>query len=132
MMITDPISDLVTRLKNGSNAHKAVVTIPYTKFADNVVHALKKAGYVAAIEKKGKEIVGKTLEVAMVYGTNGARIHDLERVSKPSRRVYQRVSDIRTYKSGFGDLILSTPKGVMTGRQARREGVGGELLCEVW
>jgi small subunit ribosomal protein S8 len=132
MMITDPISDLVTRLKNGSNARKAVVTIPYTKFADNVVHALKKAGYVAAVEKKGKEIVGKTLEVAMVYGTNGARIHDLERVSKPSRRIYQRVTDIRTYKSGFGDIILSTPKGILTGAEARKHKVGGEVLFKIW
>jgi len=132
MMITDPISDLVIRLKNGSNARKAVVTVPYTKFADNVVHALKKAGYVAAIEKKGKEIVGKTLEVALVYGNGGARIHDVERISKPSRRVYQRSSDIRTYKSGFGDVILSTPKGILTGEDAKKQKVGGEVLFKIW
>jgi len=131
-MITDPISDLVIRLKNGSNARKPVVVLPYSKFADNVAHALKKAGYVAAIEKKGKEIVGKTLEVAMIHGPSGARIHGVERVSKPSRRVYQRSSDIRGYKSGFGDIFLSTSKGVMTGEDAKRQKVGGEVLFKIW
>ena len=80
----------------------------------------------------GKEIVGKTLEVSMVYGTGGARIHDIERVSKPSLRIYQRVTDIRTYKSGFGDLILSTPKGILTGQEAKKHKVGGEVLFKIW
>lgn len=132
-MLTDPISDLIIRLKNGSDAKKASVTVPYSKFSENVLHALKKAGYIASVEKKGKEAVGRTIEVGLIHAAaTGARIHGVDRVSKPSRRVYQKAADIRTYRSGYGNAILSTPKGVLTDMEAKKVKVGGEVLFKIW
>ncbi len=131
-MVTDPISDLIIRLKNGSDAKKPIVSVPYSKFAENIAHALKKAGYVESVEKKGKDLV-KTLEIGMLYVPgSGARIHGVDRISKSSRRVYQKAEDIRTYRSGFGNTIYSTSKGVLTDMEAKRTKVGGEVLFKIW
>ena len=132
-MVTDPISNLIICLKNGSDARKNVVAVPYSKFTENVAHALKKAGYVTTVEKKGKEVVGRTLEIGLIHIPGlGARIHGVDRISKPSRRVYQKASDIRTYRSGYGNTILSTPKGVLTDVEAKKVKVGGEVLFKIW
>ena len=131
-MITDPISDFIIRLKNGSDAKKPFVEMPYSKFSEAVAYALKKAGYVESIEKKGKLFDRTILVNLLYYPDSGARIHDVERISKPSRRVYKRVSDLRGYRSGFGNSFLSTPKGVMTDEEAKREKVGGEVLFRIW
>lgn len=131
-MVTDPISDFIIRLKNGSDAKKTVVSVPYSKFVDNVAHALKKAGYVESVEKKGKDL-DRTLEISMLYAAgSGPRIHGVERISKSSRRVYQKATDIRTYRSGFGNTFYSTPKGVLTDIEAKRVKVGGEVLFKIW
>ncbi|MFA6554698.1 MAG: 30S ribosomal protein S8 [Candidatus Paceibacterota bacterium] len=130
-MVTDPISDLIIRLKNGSDAKKPSVTVLYSKFAENVAHALKKAGYIGSIEKKGK-IFTKELEIGLIYFQTGARINDVERISKPSRRIYMKSSDIRMYRSGFGNTFLTTPKGIMTDVEARKNKVGGEVLFKIW
>lgn len=131
-MVTDPVGDFIIRLKNGSDAKKPTVVLPYSKFADNIAHALKKAGYVDAVEKKGK-LIDKTLEITLLYyPAAGARIHGVERISKPSRRVYQKTTDIRTYRSGFGNAFYSTPKGVLTDEEAKKARIGGELLFKIW
>lgn len=131
-MVTDPISDLIIRLKNGSDAKKTVVSVPYSKFTESIAHTLKKAGYVESIDKKG-EGVARTLEIGMLYVPGaGARIHGVDRISKPSRRVYQKASDIRTYRSGYGNAIYSTPKGVLTDAEAKKLKVGGEVLFKIW
>ena len=130
-MVTDPISDLIVRIKNASDAKKAAVEISYSKFAENVAHALKKAGYVSSVEKKGSKIV-KSLELGLVYIDGQARVHGVERVSKPSRRMYQKSTDIRMYRSGFGNTFLSTPKGVLVDAEAKKNKVGGEVLFKIW
>lgn len=130
-MLTDPISDLIVRLKNGSDAKKSTVEVIYSKFAENVAHALKKAGYITSIEKRGKKFT-KGLELGLVYLEGTPRIHGVERVSKPSRRLYQKSQDIRIYKSGFGNVFLSTPKGVMVDIEAKKNKVGGEVLFKIW
>jgi small subunit ribosomal protein S8 len=130
-MVTDPISDLIIRLKNGSDAKKLSVLVSYSKFAENIAHALKKAGYVTTIEKKGKPFT-RELEIGLVYFETGARINGVERVSKPSRRVYMKSGDIRMYRSGFGNTFLTTPKGIMTDAEARKNKVGGEVLFKIW
>ncbi len=132
-MVTDPISDFIIRLKNGSDAKKPIVSVPYSKFIENVAQALKKAGYVESVEKKGKDVVTRTLEIGMLYvAGSGARIHGVDRISKSSRRVYQKASDIRTYRSGFGNTFYTTPKGVLTDLEAKRIKVGGEVLFKIW
>ena len=131
-MVTDPISDLIIRLKNASDAKKALVAITYSKFAENVAHALKKAGYVSTVEKKGKAAIHE-LELGIIKDEFGdARIHGVERVSKPSRRIYRKYSDIRVFRSGFGNTFLSTPKGIMTDHEAKKLKVGGEVLFKIW
>lgn len=130
-MVTDPISDLIIRLKNGSDAKKASVTISYSRLVENIVHALKKAGYVTTVEKKGKPIV-RELEVGLVYFEASPRIKGVERISKPSRRIYIKSGDIRMYRSGFGNVFLTTPKGIMTDAEARKNKVGGEVLFKIW
>jgi len=130
-MVTDPISDLITRLKNGSDARKSAVNVGYSKFLENVAHALKKAGYVSNVEKKGKKAI-KDLELGLVYFDGTPRIHGVERVSKPSRRVYLKYNDIRMWKSGFGNTFLSTPKGIMIDIEAKKNKVGGEVLFKIW
>jgi len=130
-MVTDPIADLIVRLRNGSDAKKSVVAVSYSKFAENVAHALKKAGYLSSVEKKGKPVT-KELQVGLVYFDAGARIHGVERVSKSSKRVYMKAGDIRTYRSGYGNTFLSTPKGIMTDVEAKKNKVGGEVLFKIW
>ena len=130
-MITDPVSDLIIRLKNASDAKKAVVDVTYSKLAENILHALKKSGYVAAIEKKGKPFT-TDLTTALVYFDGTPRINGVERVSKPSRRLYQKASDIRSFKSGFGNIFLSTSKGILPDHEAKKFKVGGEILFKIW
>jgi small subunit ribosomal protein S8 len=131
-MVTDPISDFIIRLKNGSDARKPIVAVSYSKFAENVAHALKKAGYIATVEKKGK-LFTRELELGVVSDeVAGARIHGVERISKPSRRIYAKYSDIRIFRSGFGNTFLSTPKGIMTDQEAKKLKVGGEVLFRIW
>lgn len=131
-MVTDPISDLIIRVQNASFAGKASVSISYSKFAENVAHALKKAGYVSSVEKKGKPIVNELILGLVYFENNVARIHGVERISKPSRRLYQKSTDIRTYRSGFGNTFLSTSKGVLVDEDAKRLKVGGEVLFKIW
>jgi small subunit ribosomal protein S8 len=131
-MITDPISDFIIRLKNGSDAHKPTVEVTYSKFAESVAHALKKAGYLTSVEKKSGKPISNSLALGLVYMNGAPRIHGVERISKPSRRMYQKSSDIRMYRSGFGNTFLSTPKGVLVDMDAKKHKVGGEVLFKIW
>ncbi len=130
-MVTDPISDLIIRLQNASAAGKQVVSITYSKFGENVAHALKKAGYVNSVEKKGKPYTNEII-LGLVYFENTPRVNGVERISKPSRRMYQKAGDIRMYRSGFGNTFLSTSKGIMTDTEAKKNKVGGEILFKIW
>ncbi len=128
-MVTDPISDLIIRIKNGSDAKKASVVVLGSKFAENVAHSLKKAGYLSTVEKSKTK---REIELGLVYFDGEPRIHGVERLSKPSRRLYQKASDIRSFRSGFGNLILSTSKGIMTDMEAKKHKLGGEILFKIW
>ena len=130
-MVTDPISDLIIRLKNSSDAKKSSVLISYSQFAENILHALKKAGYVSTIEKRGKTYT-RELEAGLIYFDKDSRIHGVERISKPSRRIYLKSSEIRMYRSGFGNTFFSTSKGIMTDVEAKKNKVGGEVLFKIW
>ena len=128
-MITDPISDLIIRIKNASVAGKANVAVVGSKFAENVAHLLKKSGYLSSVEKVKDK---RELLLGLVYLSGEPRIHGVLRISKPSRRLYQKSRDIRSYKSGFGNVILSTPKGILTDVDARKLKVGWEILFKIW
>jgi small subunit ribosomal protein S8 len=130
-MVTDPIADFITRIKNASDAGKASVSVPYSAMKENIAHALLKGGYISNIAVNGKKI-DKTLEITLVYMGHEPRVHGLDRISKSSRRIYQKSKDIRMFKSGFGNIVLSTPAGVLLDVDAKKLKVGGEVLFKIW
>ena len=132
MNLTDPVADFLTRIRNAMRSRHQKLDVPASKLKAEIARILKEEGYIANY-KPTEEDGMKVLRVYLKYDTNNVSvIRDLKRISRPGCRVYQGKSDIRRVQGGLGIAILTTPKGVMTGRQARREGVGGELLCEVW
>jgi small subunit ribosomal protein S8 len=132
MNLTDPVADFLTRIRNSIRARHQKLDVPASRLKAEIARILKDEGYIAnykAVEESGQ----KVLRVYLKYGANNeAAIRDLQRVSRPGCRVYVGRDEIRRVQGGLGISIMTTPKGVMTGRQARREGVGGEILCEVW
>jgi small subunit ribosomal protein S8 len=122
---------LLTRIKNGQMAQKETVRMPFAKVDFAVAEVLAKKHFVAAVSKKGKG-VKRIIEIQLKYQDGVGAIRGAKFLSKPSRRLYVGYKDIRPVKQGFGVLVLSTPKGIMAGSQARREKVGGEALFEVW
>lgn len=131
-MVTDPIADFIIRIKNGSDANKATVVVSHSKLIESIAHALKKAGYISSIETKKDGSSHNILEIGLVYMDTEPRIHGVERISKPSRRIYQRSGDIRIFRSGFGNTVFSTPKGIMIDMEAKKNKVGGEVLFKIW
>ena len=131
-MTTDPIADLINQIKNAGAVKKASVSVPFSNFKLSIAEKLKEAGFVKAIEKKGKK-VKKTLDITLMYNENGtAHIQGVKRISKPGRRIYRGVDEIIPVKYGYGALILSTPKGIKTDKEAKKEKVGGEALFQIW
>lgn len=131
-MVTDPIADMLTRIRNASRAKHPRLDLPSSKMKVEIARILKDEGYLSnfkVVDEKGK----KTLRVFLRYTPDRRSvITDLRRVSKPGSRRYVGRFGIRAVMGGMGVSILSTPRGLMTGHAARKEGVGGELLCEVW
>jgi small subunit ribosomal protein S8 len=131
-MTTDPIADFLTRIRNGARARHARVDMPSSNMKVELARILKDEGYLTnfkVVEEKGK----RTLRVFPRYSPDRRSvITDLRRISKPGARRYTGKAGIRQVMGGMGISILSTPRGLMTGSAARKEGVGGELLCEVW
>ncbi len=131
-MVSDPVGDFITRLKNATAVGKEVVVTPHSKLRLAIAEVLQKKGYIKSAQKKGKK-VQKTIEVALRYDKhNKPVIHGAERISKPGRRVYLGADQIHPVKYGKGSLVISTPKGILTDEEARKERVGGEALFKIW
>ncbi len=132
MNLTDPVADFLARIRNAIRARHQKLDVPASKLKAEIARILKEEGYIAnykAAEENGHNVI----RVYLKYGANNEpAIRDLSRISRPGCRVYIGRDEIKRVQGGLGISILTTPKGVMTGRQARREGVGGEFLCEVW
>jgi small subunit ribosomal protein S8 len=129
--VTDPIADMLTRIRNGIQARHPRVEMPASKLKTEVARILKEEGYISNF-KVGEEGKKKVLKVFLRYGTDGGSvIGAIERISKPGRRVYVASNEIPKVLGGIGINILTTPRGVMTGKAARKSGVGGEVLCNV-
>lgn len=130
--MVDIIAELIIKLKNANLAGKPSVEFPYSKMRAAILETLKKEGFVKSVSEKGKN-VAKSLEVELVYEEgNTPKIQGVEQISKYSRRVYQKASEVKSVRNSFGALILTTPKGVMSGKEARKENVGGEALFKIW
>lgn len=130
-MVTDSIADMLNRIKNASMVGHETVELPYSNLVFAIAKTLEKEGYITNILKKGKKAT-KALEFNLVYINSAPKMKGFERVSKSSKRVYFGVKEIMLVRSGFGSYVLSTPKGIMTGREARKERVGGEVLFKIW
>jgi len=131
-MMTDPVSDMLTRIRNGALARHDRVEMPHSFLKKNIAEVLKAEGFVDDVRESDGE-GKKTLTLVLRYGRGkDSAIDGVRRVSAPGRRVYVRFDRIPRVRSGMGISILSTSRGVMTDRQAREQRVGGELLCEVW
>lgn len=122
---------MIVRIKNAGASKKESVVFPYSKLKLAILDTLLKDGYIKSFGKKGKKIA-KFIEVVLIYENGEPKIAGVERVSKSSKRVYSKTKDIRKVKNGLGRLILSTPKGIMTDKEAREAKVGGEALFKIW
>jgi len=132
-MTTDPIADLLTRIRNAAQARHARVDVPASKLKIEIARILKEEGYISTYKVVDESKTRKTLRVFLKYTPDKrSAITGLRRVSRPGSRRYVQVSEIRAVVGGLGISILTTPRGVMTGRAARKVRLGGELLCEVW
>ena len=131
-MVTDPIADLLIRLKNGSQRRHEAITVPASKLKRSILQILKNEGYVEAVED-GTQEGHPILKVQLRYVEEGQpMITGLQRISKPGRRVYVGSKEIERVRNGIGMSILSTSKGIMTDHESRRNKLGGEVLCSVW
>ena len=132
-MLTDPLADLLTRIRNANKARFETVDIPYSRLKTGVVNLLKREGYVSDFKVVSAENNKKILRVFLRYDDQKQPIiTGLKRISKPSLRVYARKDKLPSVRSGLGLAILSTSKGVVTDREARDLNVGGEVLCYIW
>ena len=132
MSLTDPVADFLTRIRNGIRARQQKVDVPASKLKLELARILKEEGFMSNF-KAPEEVGRKVLRVYLKYGNNNeAAISRLQRVSSPGCRVYVGHDEIPRVLGGMGINILTTPRGVMTGRDARKQGVGGELLCEIY
>jgi small subunit ribosomal protein S8 len=133
-MMTDPIADMLTRIRNASLARHEKTTMPYNGLKKHIAEILKLEGFIADVrEGQSEGAGGNELTIVLKYGRDRqSAIDGIRRVSRPGRRVYVRHDRIPRVLSGLGVSILSTSRGVMSDKEARRQKVGGELLCEVW
>lgn len=127
----DPIADMLIKIKNAYRAGHASVTIPHSKIKAEILAVLEKHKYVGGVEKRGKK-VRKFLDAVLLYKNGDPAVHGVKRVSKSSRRVYAPHDKLSLVKQGYGIGIVSTSKGIMTGSEAKKAGLGGEVMAEIW
>ena len=131
-MMTDPIADMLTRIRNAVRVERPHVTMPLSKVKRGLAEVLKREGYIWGFEEVDGQPVAE-LKIELKYGPNGERvIRHIKRVSKPGRRVYRRADGLRPVLNGLGISIISTSRGVISDREARQRNLGGEVLCELW
>lgn len=129
-MMTDPIADMLTRIRNACMVRKPQVTLPYSKAKFAIAKKMEEVGYISSVEKD--EGVKPTMTIGLKYHSDRPHITEIQRVSKPGLRVYVKSNEIPRVRGGYGAAVLSTSKGIMTDRQARAEGVGGEIVCTLY
>ncbi|MCR9257366.1 MAG: 30S ribosomal protein S8 [Alphaproteobacteria bacterium] len=132
MAMTDPLGDMLTRIRNGQQARKSKVSSPYSKLRLNVLEVLKREGYIRGYVDTEVRSGIREIEVELKYHDGAPVISEVKRVSKPGRRVYRKIKDLTPVYNGLGISILSTPRGVLSDNEARAQNVGGEVLCQIF
>ena len=132
MSLSDPLGDMLTRIRNGQKARMQAVVSPASKLRTNVLEVLKREGYIRAFSTEELRPGVKVIAIELKYSEGEPAIKEIHRVSKPGRRVYSKIADLTRFYNGLGIAILSTPRGVMSDTEARAANVGGEVLCKVF
>jgi small subunit ribosomal protein S8 len=130
--LSDPVGDLLTRIRNGQRAGKATITTPASGLRENLLSVLEREGYIRGFERYVVREGVDELRVDLKYNEGTPVINKIERISKPGRRVYAKIKDLQKVYNGLGISILSTPRGLMSDQEARQANVGGEVLCQVF
>ncbi|MFA5355432.1 MAG: 30S ribosomal protein S8 [Candidatus Paceibacterota bacterium] len=129
--MTDPITDMLNRIRNAQAAQLTTVDVPFSKFKNEIARILERKGFIGKIEKKQKK-AKDTLEITLKYDGKEGAISGMRKVSKPGQRIYHDHFTINRVKGGYGLSVVSTSKGIMTDSEARREKLGGEIILEIW
>jgi small subunit ribosomal protein S8 len=129
--MTDPASDMLIAIKNAQAALKETVEIPFSNLKYEIAKILEKNGFIAKVEKKGKK-TKRIIEITLKYQDKTPAISGLKRISKPGQRIYLPYRKIKRVKGGYGIAIISTSKGLMADKEARKQKLGGEVICEIW
>ena len=132
MSMSDPLGDLLTRIRNGQRANKTKVQAPSSKLRKNVLEVLKREGFIRAYSTQTDARGFEVIEIELKYHEGAPVIREIARISKPGRRVYSKIKELPRYYNGLGMAIISTPRGVMADHEARAANVGGEILCRVF
>jgi len=132
MSMSDPLGDMLTRIRNGQMARKSSVVAPSSKLRANVLDVLKREGFIRSFEEYENRPGIRELKIELKYHEGSPAIQEISRVSKPGRRVYSKIKDLSKVYNGLGISIISTPQGVMSDAEARQANVGGEVLCQVF
>ena len=132
-MLTDPIADMLTRIRNANSGHKESVDVPASKFKEQIAKILEAEGYIKSVERFKLESGFDVIRIGLKYGVKRELvIKSIKRISRPGRRAYVSSENLPKIRAGLGIAIVSTSKGLMVDRDARKTGVGGEVICEVW
>ena len=132
MTMSDPISDMLTRIRNGQSANKGAINSPSSKLRVSVLDVLQREGYIRGYELRQDERALPEIRIELKYHEGEPVIKGLQRVSRPGRRVYSKINDLQRVYNGLGISILSTPRGVLSDGEARAQNVGGEVICTVF
>ena len=132
MSMTDPLGDMLTRIRNGQRARKNRIVSPASKLRNNVLDVLKREGYIRDFSQRELRPGISEIEIQLKYHDGEPVIREISRVSKPGRRIYSKIQDLQRVYNGLGIAILSTPRGVLSDNEARDQNVGGEILCQVF
>jgi len=132
MSMTDPVGDMLTRIRNGQRARKSTISSPASRLRSNILEVLKREGYIRGYSSQELRPGVNELEIELKYHEGDPVIREIARVSKPGRRVYSGIKDLSRVYNGLGIAILSTPRGVLSDTEARKFNVGGEVLCQVF
>ena len=127
----DPISNMIVQIKNAGVVGRESVVLPYSKIKENIANVLVKEGFVKSVEKKSHK-GHPALSIELFIENRTPKVKGVKRISKTSKRIYKKSSELRPIKNGYGLLVLSTPKGIMSGKDARKEKLGGEVLFSIW
>lgn len=132
MTMSDPLGDMITRIRNGQQARKKIVDCPFSKIRENVCNVLQDEGFIRGVKVVDLDGNKKSLHIELKYSDGDGAIREIDRVSKPGRRVYSSVSAMPRFYNGLGLFVVSTPRGVMSDHKAKAANVGGEVLCRVF